>query len=192
MKLKLFFLTALSAFLFLGCSTDNQEDFLNESLNSKLSQDNLSTKTTKVVERPFKSKASGDWFINDIPEEYVCNGLLQYSIVGTGNATHMGKVDILGTLCTFPPTQQYFLRVTFTAANGDTVTWQSGEVFINEDDVYVGGIFDCIEGTGRFEGATGQVTFDELLVPTMFDFSFDPPLPVAGTFSNKGLGTITY
>ena len=188
MKLKLFFLMVFSAFLFLGCSTDKQEEFFNDSSNFKLSEGSFAA---KVVTRPFNSKASGDWFINLNPEEYVCNGLLQYSIVGTGNATHMGKIDISGTLCTFPPEQIYILEVTFTAANGDSITLESGEVFINEGN-YIGGIFNFTDGTGRFEGASGQITVDEILVPIEFDNSFDPPLPIAGTFSNKSSGTITY
>jgi hypothetical protein len=190
MKTKLFLLMALSAFLFLGCSTDNQEDSFYDSSNSRLSEDNVAA---RQVTRPFKSKASGDWFINLNPQEYVCDGLLQYSIVGTGNATHMGKINILGTLCTFPPEGIYILEVTFTGANGDSITWRSGDdVFINEQGLYAGAVFDCVAGTGHFEDASGQITVDDFLVPTEFDNTFEPPLPVAGTFSNMSLGTITY
>ena len=172
MKTKCLLLMLLSAILFIGCSTDNQEDFLNDSSRSKLSKDNLA----KVVTRPFKSKASGDWFIVESTE---CNGLLQYTILGNGNATHMGAIDVEGKICTFPP-DLYFLTVKFTAANGDEITLESVEVFFTEDGHYAGGVFNCVGGTGRFENATGSVTVNEFIAIT--DFDQETGLPLTGTF----------
>ncbi len=183
MKTRFLFLVLFSALLFTGCSTENEEDFLIESSSSKLSKENL---TTKVVTRPFKFKASGDWFIVESTE---CNGLIQYTIVGNGNATHMGAIDIEGKICSFPP-DLHFLTVKFTAANGDQLTMESVEVFFNEDGLYAGGVFNCVEGTGRFENATGSVMVNEFI--TITDFDQETGLPLAGIFANKGNGTVTY
>jgi hypothetical protein len=184
MNFKFLFLTVLSAMIFIGCSTENAEDFENTMESFKTTQ---KSSNAKVVTRPFKSKADGRWFIVESTE---CDGLLQYSIEGTGNATHMGKVDIEGRICTFPPDGIYFLTVTFTAANGDKLTWQSEEVFINDQGLYAGGVFNCLDGTGRFSDAVGTITVNEVLEPTDFDPSSG--LPLAGLFSNDSEGTITF
>lgn len=182
MNLKFLFLTALSAMILTGCSTENTEDFENATVSFKTAKENSNI---KVVTRPFQSKCDGDWFLVPSTE---CEGLLQYSIQGTGNATHMGQVDIVGRICTYPPEGLYFLTVTFKAANGDELTWASDEVFINEQGLYAGGVFDCIGGTGRFSNAEGSITVNEVLIPT----EFDGELPIAGTFSNDSKGTIAF
>lgn len=184
MNLKILFLTVLSATILIGCSTENAEDFENSLDGFKTTIENSNA---KVVTRPFKSSGDGEWFIVPSSE---CGELLQYSIQGTGNATHMGKVDIEGRLCTFPPEGIYLLTVTYTAANGDEITWESDQVFINEQGLYAGGVFVCIGGTGRFTDAEGSITVNEGLIPT--DFDPTSGLPLAGLFSNESEGTITY
>ena len=184
MNLKILFLAVLSAMIFIGCSAENAEDFENASESFKTTE---KSSNAKVVTRPFKSKGAGEWFLVESAE---CGDLLQYTIQGTGNATHMGRVDIEGRICTFPPGGIYLLTVTYTAANGDAITWESEEVFINDEGLFAGGVFVCVEGTGRFIDAEGSITVNEILIPTDFDPSTG--LPLAGTFSNDSEGTITY
>jgi hypothetical protein len=183
MKTKFLFLMLFSAILFIGCSTDTQEDFLYDSSSSELSVNSLKA---KVVTRPFKFKASGDWFIIESTE---CNGLIPYTIKGNGNATHMGLMDVDGRICSYPP-DLHFLTVKFTAANGDELNWESVEVFFNEDGLYAGGVFNCLGGTGRFENATGSITVNEFI--TITDFDPETGLPLSGIFSNSGNGTVIY
>lgn len=184
MNLKFLFLTVLSAMIFIGCSTENAEDFENSLEGFKTTK---AESNEKVVTRPFKSKGAGEWFYVESTE---CGELFQYTIRGTGNATHMGKVEIEGRICTFPPEGLYLLTVTYTAANGDTLTWESDEVFINDQGLFAGGVFVCVEGTGRFSDAEGSIEVNEILIPT--DFDPTTGLPLAGTFSNDSEGTITY
>lgn len=184
MNLKFLFLAALSVMIFIGCSTENVEDFENASDSFKTAKENSNA---KVVTRPFKSKGAGEWFLVESTE---CDGLLQYSIQGTANATHMGRVDIEGRICTFPPDGLYFITVIYTAANGDEITWEADEVFLNDQGLFAGGVFVCVEGTGRFSDAEGSITVNEVLIPT--DFDPTTGLPLAGTFSNESEGTITY
>lgn len=184
MNLKFLFLTILSASIFIGCSTENEEGMIIESANYKLNKDNLSQ---RVINRPFKSRASGNWFIVESTD---CNGLLQYSITGIGNATHMGLIDIEGKICTYPPDNLYFLTVKYKAANGDELIWESVSVNFNEDGLFEGGLFECVGGSGRFSDAEGNVSINEILTVTSLDETTG--LPLAGTFSNIGFGNITY
>lgn len=184
MNLKHVVLMLFGVFLFLGCSTETEEELYASPAKAKISKDQPAE---KAVTRPFKSKADGEWFIVESTD---CNDLLQYAIVGTGNATHMGKILIEGKICTFPPENVYFLTVRFTAANGDMVVWESSEVFINEFGLYGGGVFNCVEGSGRFENAEGTITVNEVLTVTSIDEATG--LPLGGTFTNTGSGTITY
>ncbi|MBT8394090.1 MAG: hypothetical protein KJN66_04480, partial [Bacteroidia bacterium] len=80
-------MTVLSAFLFLGCSTDNQEEFFDDSSNFERSDNNVAA---KVVTRPFKVKGSGTFSFVSFPPTQACGPYLQYLIEGQGNATHLG------------------------------------------------------------------------------------------------------
>ncbi len=173
-----------AALLLTGCSTDEQEDSAYVSSMAAITED---ASSAKVVTRPFKSAASGDWFIVESSE---CGDLFQFTLLGTGNATHMGLVDIEGRLCAFPPANIYFLTVTYTAANGDEITWQSVEVKINDEGVFAGGTFECIDGTGRFSEATGSIEVDEFL--TVTEIQEGTGLPLAGLFDNTSKGWIRY
>ncbi len=89
---------------------------------------------------------------------------------GTGNATHLGRFTY-----EFPHTVNFGIvpptgagTYTFTAANGDTVIAEGighstpvepGVVFVVEEAVITG-------GTGRFAGASGQLTIVRLVFQT--------------------------
>jgi len=184
MNFKFLFILGLGAILLAGCSADVEDEMLGKPSSTETGADKMSS---KVVERPFKSKADGNWFL--VPS-IDCEGLLPYSIEGTGNATHLGRFDIEGTLCAFPPEGLYFLTVKFIAANGDELIWESVEPFIDQNGQYTGGIFECKGGTGRFEMAEGTITVNEMLETT----SVDPAtgIPLSGTFTNAVTGTLAY
>lgn len=184
MKSRFLLLMIFSTLLLTGCSIDNDEDLTTESSSSELVLDDVNS---EMATRPFKSRAFGEWYWT---ESNNCGGLLQYTITGTGNATHMGLISVDGTLCTYPPQGIYFITVKYTAANGDYVLLESEEVFLNEDGLFAGGIFNFTDGSGRFNEVQGSVEVDEVLLVT----EIDPitGIPLAGTFSNKSLGTIMY
>ena len=184
MKLKLFFLTVLSAFLFLGCSTDNQEDFLDDSSSSKLSEDNI---VAKVVERPFKVKGSGTFSFVSFPPTEECENLLQYLIEGEGNATHLGRFSVTITYCTDFGNNS-FITGTQVAANGDELDFYSVGFGVDEQGQWTDYIYDG--GTGRFTNATGELRLYGIVEFTDFDPFTD--LPIAGVYTNFGYGTLTY
>lgn len=104
------------------------------------------------------------------PEE--CDGYAWYFFAsGTGNVTHLGKVDFELGHCTTEISEQLTEweggTITFTAANGDTLEIaESGEselFFPNPGPptgfTYVGE-WEVVDGNGRFEDATGSGDFD--------------------------------
>ena len=67
--------------------------------------------------RPFKASVQSEFFIDG-----TCNddtGLLQ-KIIGNGNASHLGRFHIEGSICLSETPEPG--TVTWTAANGDTIT----------------------------------------------------------------------
>ena len=71
---------------------------------------------------------------------------------GSGNATHMGCIDVYISSCIDPTTTPFTIfngEVTFTAANGDLLYFTQ-----DEDDPT---LFNIVGGTGRFDDATGWV-----------------------------------
>ena len=67
--------------------------------------------------RPFKASLQSEFFIDG-----TCNdgaGLLQ-KVIGNGKASHLGRFDIEGSVCLSDTPEPG--SVTWTAANGDTIT----------------------------------------------------------------------
>ena len=90
---------------------------------------------------------------------------------GNGTMSHLGRVDVAVTHCTFPDTPPPDITtgtfgpglIEITAANGDQLRMtESGwfEVVLTPDGplafAYLD--WDVLDGTGRFEGATGSGT----------------------------------
>ena len=80
------------------------------------------------------------------------------SLIGSGQATHLGLFTETQSHCLNPATLEFALgQFTFTSANGDTVSGTySGHLVITgptSADIY--GVFVFSGGTGRFAGATG-------------------------------------
>ena len=91
-------------------------------------------------------------------------GCVVLGIGGTGNATHVGRLQISG------PSQIDFTSFlqsgvsTLTAANGDTLTISFAGTFTPEGPDPAGpvsfeGHWKVISGTGRFEAASGTGTY---------------------------------
>jgi len=110
---------------------------------------------------PFKAQGEAVW-------DNVFNGLLQppANFSGTIQATHLGRSTQRGTLFLNPPNANGIApgrgSVTFTAANGDTLTFDY-EGQLNAVTGQGQGRFTITGGTGRFSGATGAGTFQALI-----------------------------
>ena len=89
----------------------------------------------------------------------------RYMSVGTGNVSHLGKVDFVVTHCTVlnPDLTGSFGNgtITFTAPNGDELVIAQWGTFVVSPDFTVSDIelsWTVVGGTGRFDGATGSGT----------------------------------
>ena len=91
-------------------------------------------------------------------------GCVVLAIDGTGNATHMGSLQISGpSLIDFRSFRQSGVS-TLTAADGDTLIIAFAGTFIPEGPDPAGpvsfeGQWTVVSGTGRFEAASGSGTY---------------------------------
>lgn len=127
---------------------------------------------------PFKSSVSGT---------LTSTGPSTVKLTGTGNASHLGRIDYNGTvqISSQTPTQiTDDLTETLTAANGDKLTLLCHQVanLTSQKGVYesTADQWTVISGTGRFSGATGSGSGT-----THVDFN-------SNTFTKDCTGTITY
>lgn len=103
---------------------------------------------------------------------------LQLEIGGEGQATYLGRTEIQG------PSQVDVLAATqtgistFSAANGDTfvIAFEGTVEFsgpLPTDPVTFEGKWEVIDGTGRFEGATGAGTYAGSAAGPVGEFALD-------------------
>ena len=86
-------------------------------------------------------------------------------VKGAGKATHMGKTTLLiPDELLYPDAAWYNWTATadviLTAANGDELHFSYASEFVYELPVHVIGHGPVTGGTGRFEGATGWLTYE--------------------------------
>jgi hypothetical protein len=113
-----------------------------------------------------------------------------FQTVGTGNVSHLGKVDFtLNNCTTVQPSGVITINggITFTAANGDMLSITHQGITSIEGDVATA-LYDwqVADGTGRFLGATGS---GESIGITYIP---DPGGPEGGTSEINLTGTIAY
>jgi hypothetical protein len=119
---------------------------------------------------PFKGHWAGST-VSAIPTEE--EGVLLVTTTGTGNLTHLGKMEMTSPHLTYLATFRIEGTQIFTAANGDEVhATIEGQLTPNPDGTVSGAIPAVITGgTGRFANATGTYTFNIVATPgpTGFD-----------------------
>jgi hypothetical protein len=83
----------------------------------------------------------------------------RFTSEGTGNMSHLGKVDYVLTHCTLRDEGRFkFGTITITAANGDTLVLSEEGTFDFEPEppvAYLDLSWVVAGGSGRFENATG-------------------------------------
>ena len=92
--------------------------------------------------------------------------VLSVNRTGTGNATHLGKFTEHVTLQVNVTTRSSTGAATFTAANGDTLTTTvAGQATLTSTPgvITVVEVYTITGGTGRFAGATGRFTLENIL-----------------------------
>lgn len=165
MKAKLaIWLVALLAIAFIGCTSDDPVDDIQE--------------RSVQVERPFKVEGSGTF---EIVAPDVCeDGLVQVLIQGSGNATHLGLFNVTIDYCT-NFANIHILNGHMEAANGDLLYFYNVGGGQDENGIYTD--YYYYAGTGRFENVTGT-----LKLYGVSEFTG----PTSGVYSNHGEGTLTY
>jgi hypothetical protein len=117
--------------------------------------------------RPFKASFTGTsshgdpcgddpWFVT-------------LSVVGQGNATHLGLTRLDLTACwdwsTFSPAGAVVAK--FTAANGDEVWMTAGDFAVDPDTGGMTSVYFVVGGTGRFQSAEGELDVRGQLFPDL-------------------------
>ena len=92
-----------------------------------------------------------DW---DGPEAFP---FWKFTTTGTGNVSHLGKVDFTLVNCTSPLADPMSTgTITFEAANGDELVIAHTGYFEMGESVQAFYAWDVESGTGRFDGAVGS------------------------------------
>lgn len=116
---------------------------------------------------------------------------------GSGEATHLGRLEFVDTRCavqffpaTDPPFVNFDVRATLIGPAGDRIFYRAPFALTPFTPPGVPGpVFEIVGGTGRFEGAAGQLSPTEELTVTCTD---DTPFCLAGTLTGGALeGEIT-
>lgn len=159
-----------------GCTRDPLSPSSDEALywsNASRSRDS----NLKAVEKIFKLQSEGTLAISPGAD---CANLTQITILGTGNATHLGKFELAIVWCTdFMGTNR--LIGTQVDANGDEIYFYA--VAFGEDSRGEWTDFVFIGGTGRFTHASGNLRLYNQVTFTS---------PQLGLYSNSGEGIIRY
>lgn len=190
-KLNYYLSLSLALLLIAGCT---KQEIQPEPLNSA---DDVSLKSAQTFQEknkgdhrvPFKAKFKLTATVNhygpvsplDDQTAWVLpipTGGMHVDIVGSGNATHLGKTDFViqqwwtrayPHLTGITPGDSYGQGdITFTAANGDLLFASYYGSADHQDDppteILTHGVFK--KGTGRFENAEGNFEWDGLFVKT--------------------------
>jgi hypothetical protein len=173
MKAKKLFLTLCAVVFFLiGC--ENDKTFITES------EPDAMLKSSKIVTKNLVFRNLQGTFtyeVNPESEEFPSYAKTN----GTGNATHLGFIHFQHTyLCNADGWPIIYVGGFVEAANRDKIytmatdSWTDPQSGINYTN------YDIINGTGRFEGASGTITMGVVI-----DW-------VSSTFTAEGYGTISY
>jgi len=149
----------LSGLFLAGCSYD--EGPLPGDAEPLHVQDEAVLKGTKKHEVPFKSTFEM-WSVDFYQNEG--ETFMHQELEGIGNATHMGKTKVWIPDELLYPDDTWLnwtatADVILTAANGDELWFSYASSFIYVLPVDVVGVGPVTGGTGRFEGATGTMTY---------------------------------
>lgn len=160
--------------LVFGCSPEE----LDAPLASTALQSNETELTAKAVHRPFK--LSGEGTLNVAANTTACPGLMQLTVNGTGNATHLGKFEVSLVWCT-NFTDINYATGTQVAANGDELYFRLAGMGYDADGEWADYVYEG--GTGRFENANGEL--HERIYTTFVD-------PVNAVYTSTANGWLSY
>jgi hypothetical protein len=86
------------------------------------------------------------------------------NLTGTGQATHVGRYAYHMQAVLHIPTFTATQTATLTAADGSTLILEgTGQAVVDDNFAWVTETLDIIGGTGRFAGATGNVTIERVV-----------------------------
>jgi hypothetical protein len=154
----------LPAFLLLLISSCKKDSFQSGSLNSPISS-NAQKSDRKLKTLPFKASFITMDEMTQAASD--ANPIQKDHLTGTGVGTQIGRASIEVFVegdVTLPFPALITSTATFTAANGDKI-FERGEGFLQEPApdavlLHLTGTGTIIGGTGRFAGATGNLTVD--------------------------------
>ena len=153
--------------LFLFTASCSQESVLDTS--NDLEVYSAKSSKAKKATRAIRGKLNNDATTSDIPPNFDCGFPLSANDI-FGNMTHLGKIQPksfgIPISCAFgdePGILQTEYLVNYIGAHGDEIqTMDTVTIFCADADCFTGtfeGTLKIIGGTGRFEGATGNMVF---------------------------------
>jgi hypothetical protein len=128
----------------------------------------------------------GTWEGSTVSAELVGPNVVFVVSAGSGNATQLGRFEMVTPHLSYLDTFVVEGTQVFTAANGDTLAATiDGQLALNSEGNLEGTLAGVITGgTGRFEGATGSYDFHLVARPAAF--GFDSTATIDGTISTVG------
>lgn len=115
---------------------------------------------------PIKGTVLGGGPPPDLEAPGCVDAIWRFNNSGTGNMSHLGKVEYSLTHCTYPDFTFGDGTITFTAANKDTLVIAQEGVCnpIADETGFIGftceGTWTVVDGTGRFAHAMGSGSLD--------------------------------
>jgi hypothetical protein len=129
----------------------------------------------------------GNWEGSTVSAELVEPGVVFVISAGTGEATHLGRFEMVAPHFTYLATLEVEGTMCFTAANGDELTATVSGQFVPNEDGSLEATLTCTitGGTGRFRRATGGYDFHIIARPAASGFGFDSTATFSGTISYR-------
>jgi hypothetical protein len=116
-----------------------------------------------ATEVPIKGTLLGTAEDPDLSAPGCPGAIWRFNGFGTGQMSHLGRVDYEFTHCTYPDFSARAGTFTIVAANGDelVLAYEAQFEVVGAMEGFTGvGIWTAVGGTGRFANATGSGTWD--------------------------------
>ncbi|WP_445386039.1 hypothetical protein ACT6NV_04340 [Robiginitalea sp. IMCC44478] len=171
---RLIFLLLAMAGLLIGCSPEE----LDSTLESTTLKAGVNEKSTNDVQRPFKLRGEGILSLSQDTDD--CPGLMQLTVNGSGQASHLGNFQVSLVWCTnFTDTN--YASGKQIAANGDELYFYLVDNGVDENGEWA--LYSYEGGTGRFENLRGELY--ERITTTFTG-------PFTAVYTNTGNGWLSY
>lgn len=162
-----------------GCTAEN---LLNEPTTDLTKNQQDQTTDARIVQ-PINFVGFGTVEIIKSDPINGCEKLIQINCDGMTFENTLGKFKTVATICTDNENERYIEGSHIFQNKGDELFFRSNKWSINAaGQLWIS--YEYYNGSGRFEGATGEAIVIETIIWTT-------PIPYKGIYSNEGNGTLS-